>query len=150
MTTNPTIGKGKHDDGLWPDFGASAESSTHENLPNHFGEDNLFPDEDVSTESVSDGANVLSAQHEARVARLDKRGHVDGTSPTPEESVVSVQEQIDGPEGADDSDSAESGNEAPAKSASKGDWEDYAVSQGVERGQAEEMTKAELQKHLGH
>lgn len=53
----------QHDDGLWPDFATSAESSVHENLPNHFGEkDNLYPDEELSVQSVKDGAEVL-AQH---------------------------------------------------------------------------------------
>lgn len=51
----------QHDDGLWPDFEQSAESSVHENLPQHFGEkDNLYPDEELSLSSVEDGAKVLA------------------------------------------------------------------------------------------
>lgn len=35
--------------------------------------------------------------------------------------------------------------EAPAKSASKQDWVDYAVSQGHQEGSLDELTKAEIQ-----
>ena len=53
----------QHDDGLWPDFELSAQSSVHENLPDQFSqEDTLYPDYDQSVESVKDGADVL-AEH---------------------------------------------------------------------------------------
>jgi len=52
------------------------------------------------------------------------------------------------PEGdaGDEGDSKEEEEEAsaPAKSASKGDWVDFAVSQGADREEAEESTKEQL------
>lgn len=46
-----------------------------------------------------------------------------------------------------DSDSDDDG--APAKSASKQDWVDYAVSQGADKDEAEGKTKDELQAEYG-
>lgn len=121
----------QHDDGLWPDFNASASSSVHEDLPRHFeGEDNLFPDEDASISSVRDGAAVLA-----------ENGFGEDTLyPDERTSVVSVQDQLDA--GTEDEDAEDDG--PPNKSASKGEWEDYAVSRGMTREEAEDANKSDL------
>lgn len=44
---------------------------------------------------------------------------------------------------------SEEEDKAPAKSANKGEWVDYAVAQGADREEAEDMTKDELVEAYG-
>lgn len=100
--------EGRHNDGLWPDFDASAESSVHENLPNHFGDkDNLFPDPDLSVQSVEDGAKVLAEHGFGK----------DELHPDAEASEASVQEQVEF--FADEDEKSEPKKKAAKKTASK-------------------------------
>lgn len=41
------------------------------------------------------------------------------------------------------------GDDAPNQSANKSEWVDYAVANGVDQDEAEDMTKAELQERFG-
>lgn len=101
-----------HDDGLWPDFEQSAESSVHENLPSHFGEDNLHPDEDASIESVKDGAEVLR----------DRGFGKDELYPDEDASTESAKDtakQLEDAESARAASRTSEGDETPKKTAKK-------------------------------
>lgn len=43
----------------------------------------------------------------------------------------------------------ESPSDVPAQSAPKGEWVDYAVAQGADRDEADDMTKADLVEQYG-
>jgi hypothetical protein len=109
----------EHDDGLWPDMQTSAESSVHENLPSHFAEDNLYPDETLSLESVKDDTRVDDADpqehidglypdetlsRESVVGQLDAFGEEESdaeTSDEPEKGPSAVSDNDNGPQGAE-------------------------------------------------
>jgi hypothetical protein len=99
------------------------------------------------------------ARQEAEELELAKRVLVDSEPAT----IVASDEGPGGPLGLSDPGSVEmgirgarevheteaAGTGAPAKSASKADWVEHAVSRGMSREEAEDMSKADLQERLG-